>query len=259
MNMPVSEQEVRDLYKSILGRDADAGGLQAQMGAGIDANQLRQNLLGSQEFKSGVANLYPTLLGRQADTGGLAAQQGSGLGIGDIQHNMQTSPEFYTRQGAVNLLSSLTGATPQQVQGSGDFSSLYGSAQGNGSPSRFLQLLGLGGGPQQQNQFGGAQLGQQQSTMPFQTGWGAMPSWGFPMQQQQQVQQQPAQSNAGLQDWLTNALKGSQSGFNQRLSQRQPRTNASPFGMGQKSWYGAAPTVGYGPGPNYNSGLFGSY
>jgi hypothetical protein len=89
LTQPVRSGVIKSAYKDILGRDPDESGLQAYGAAGMTPDQIRQNLLGSQEYKNilaakeaaakeatyataeQTADAYERIMGRQPDVAGL--------------------------------------------------------------------------------------------------------------------------------------------------------------------------------------------
>ena len=89
LTQPVRPGVIKSAYKDILGRDPDEGGFKAYGGVGMTAEQIRQALMGSQEYKNvaaakeaaakeatyatpeQAADIYERVMGRQPDIGGL--------------------------------------------------------------------------------------------------------------------------------------------------------------------------------------------
>lgn len=55
--MALSDSEIGNLYKTVLGRDVDPVGLQVQKNAGLDTNTLTANLVNSDEFKQRASGM----------------------------------------------------------------------------------------------------------------------------------------------------------------------------------------------------------
>src|SRR5262249_47794046 len=98
---------VAALYRDLLGREPDAGGL-AHFSGLLDRNaatraQIVRLIENSPEYRTRVIrNLYQTLLGRDADPAGLSLFLGflaSGGTITQIRAILIGSPEYYARAG----------------------------------------------------------------------------------------------------------------------------------------------------------------
>lgn len=66
------ESDIQNIYKDVLGRQADVGGLQHYAGSSMSSEDIRKDIEQSQERKTQQVNaLYKEVLGREADPGGL--------------------------------------------------------------------------------------------------------------------------------------------------------------------------------------------
>jgi hypothetical protein len=92
---------VEHLYRTLLGRAADAGGLQLfsqELSAGVPTATVAGEIVGSVEYqRDAIAFYYRSLLDRDADAGAFPTQLGilaSGGGLGAVIANIVGSPEF---------------------------------------------------------------------------------------------------------------------------------------------------------------------
>ena len=111
-----TDEQINDLYRRILGRDADAGGLQFYKGSNFSADQIREQLSNSPEAKDqqriaearraqefakfntasdeDIRGLYRSVLGREADAGGLEFYKKSNFSADQIRQQLLNSPEY---------------------------------------------------------------------------------------------------------------------------------------------------------------------
>lgn len=149
-HLPTVQGIIQDEYRSLLGRNADPGGLAnwtrtltAQSAQGASDAQLRANLdsaiRASDEFRNkppsndvatNIRSLYNQVLERPADDGGLAnftnrwnqlARQGMGASdiMNTLRNEMMASPEYNVKEGVKDLYRNLLGreADPDGRQG----------------------------------------------------------------------------------------------------------------------------------------------
>jgi hypothetical protein len=95
----MSEAAIRQAYREILGRDADAAGLQHWLRSGLPLEQIRSHLGSSSEGRQQtVRNLYQQTLGRAADQGGLQHYYNllanGGWDVDRVRNDMMQSQEF---------------------------------------------------------------------------------------------------------------------------------------------------------------------
>lgn len=125
--------QINQLYRSVLGRDADAGGLNNYVRSGLSLDQVRASLESSPEKRSQQAaasrpaasspapqpaadpraqqirDLYRSVLGREADAGGLDTYVRSGLSIEQVRSSLENSEE---RRGQLAARPSQAAARP---------------------------------------------------------------------------------------------------------------------------------------------------
>jgi hypothetical protein len=91
--------EVTQIYRDVLGRNPDPGGLatfSAELAGGASLATVRQQLAASPEAQNDVNALYRQVLGRDADPGGLATYTGllaDGSSLAAVQLILAQSPE----------------------------------------------------------------------------------------------------------------------------------------------------------------------
>jgi len=99
-----NESDIRGLYQSILGREADSSGLNYwlnKMDSGMTLSEIESGILGSSEYQ--VKDLYRTLLGRTAS--GSEVQYwidklNSGMSLSQVADAFKASPEYKTHANA---------------------------------------------------------------------------------------------------------------------------------------------------------------
>ena len=96
-----SADDIRQLYKSIFGRDADEAGLKYWDETGLGAKDIENEFRKSQEFgktkdasADQIRQLYKDVFGREADKAGLKYWDETGANLQDIENEFRKSQEF---------------------------------------------------------------------------------------------------------------------------------------------------------------------
>ena len=96
-----SADDIRQLYRSIFGRDADEAGLKYWDETGLGAKDIENEFRKSQEFgetkdasADQIRQLYKDVLGREADEAGLKYWDETGANLQDIRKELGKSQEF---------------------------------------------------------------------------------------------------------------------------------------------------------------------
>lgn len=98
-------QQAADLYRTILGREPEAGaaeGLASRLANGSTLARERQNMANSEESRNNLANLYRTILGREPEAGavdGLVSRLANGSTLAQEREIMANSEEARRRRG----------------------------------------------------------------------------------------------------------------------------------------------------------------
>lgn len=105
------EDEIKAIYRTILGREADSGGLQNYASSGLSLDDIRSSIGQSPESQARkerqVEQLYQSVLGRGSDAGGLAnytrndprAQDGfTAEELASLERDFRGSPEYQAKQ-----------------------------------------------------------------------------------------------------------------------------------------------------------------
>lgn len=95
-----TRQDVRDVYRDVLGREAERGGLgnwSRQVTRGGDSLQdVREGIANSQEAQNQINQIYQDVLGRDVDASGLETWRESledGESINDVRRAIERSEE----------------------------------------------------------------------------------------------------------------------------------------------------------------------
>jgi hypothetical protein len=110
-----SADDIRQLYKSIFGRDADEAGLKYWDETGLGAKDIENEFRKSQEFgetkdasADQIRQLYKDVLGREADEAGLKYWDETGANLQDIRKELGKSQEFgETKDASADQIKSL--------------------------------------------------------------------------------------------------------------------------------------------------------
>lgn len=99
-----NENVIKEIYRSVLGREADAGGLaywKIRLDAGVPESAIRAAFGYSAEGASLVNSLYVQYLGRNAEEAGLHYWMGvlGSHGLGVVQYHIMYSDESRRRNG----------------------------------------------------------------------------------------------------------------------------------------------------------------
>jgi len=116
-----NESSIRQLYSSLLGRDADKTGLEhflSKMDSGTTLDQVKSDILNSSEYK--IKSLYKSVLGRDADAVGLqhwTNALNSGASLSEIESAMRMSDEFWKRSSefVTGLYKDVLGRSPDSA------------------------------------------------------------------------------------------------------------------------------------------------
>jgi len=85
---------IRQIYKDVLGREADAGGLAFYDQSKFSPEQIRADIMKSPEYREQqIRQMYRDVLGREADTGGLNFYMNPQFSLDQIRQDMMKSPE----------------------------------------------------------------------------------------------------------------------------------------------------------------------
>jgi len=110
---PATDDEIKNLYRSVLGREADTGGFDFYKTSGFSADQIRQQFLNSEEYKkrpeaeraqafatgtpatdAEIASVYKDVFGREPDAAGLQFYKTSKFSPDQIRQQLLNSEEY---------------------------------------------------------------------------------------------------------------------------------------------------------------------
>ena len=103
---PSRDEQIKSLYKNVLGREADTEGLKYWSQSGQNIGEIESNIRRSSEYQSKapaqsrdeqIKSLYKNVLGREADPEGLKYWSQSGQDVGEIEANIRRSAEYQKR------------------------------------------------------------------------------------------------------------------------------------------------------------------
>ena len=87
-------EAIKQIYRDVLGREADAGGLAFYDQSKFSPEQIREDIMKSPEYREQqIRKMYRDVLGREADTGGLNFYMNPQFSLDQIRQDMMKSPE----------------------------------------------------------------------------------------------------------------------------------------------------------------------
>jgi hypothetical protein len=104
-------EAIRQIYKDVLGREADVGGLAFYDQSKFSPEQIRADIMKSPEYREQqIRKMYQDVLGREADTGGLKFYMDPKFSLEQVKSNLSQSPEAVLR----GLYQDVLGRTPDR-------------------------------------------------------------------------------------------------------------------------------------------------
>ena len=104
-------EAIKQIYKDVLGREADVGGLAFYDQSKFSPEQIRADIMKSPEYREQqIRKMYQDVLGREADTGGLKFYMDPKFSLEQVKSNLSQSPEAVLR----GLYQDVLGRTPDK-------------------------------------------------------------------------------------------------------------------------------------------------
>lgn len=90
---------IKQIYRDVLGREADVGGLAFYDQSKFSPEQIREDIMKSPEYREQqIRKMYTDLLGREADTAGLGFYMNPEFTLDQIRQDIMQSPEYMGRK-----------------------------------------------------------------------------------------------------------------------------------------------------------------
>lgn len=90
-----SKEQISQIYRDVLGREADAGGLSFYDSSKFSPEQIKADIMKSPEYRErAITQMYQDILGRAPDQGGLRFYMNPEFTLDQIKQNLLQSPEY---------------------------------------------------------------------------------------------------------------------------------------------------------------------